>query len=1382
MERAKKRRRYPLWLRIALGLLVVVALLLTTAVALRFWITSDSGRAFILSQIDGRKVGPFGTLRLSGLKGDPLQAATLADIALVDDEGVWLRAKDARVEWTPTDLFAGELVIKTIDVRTVDVMRKPLLALQQDDNTPPPDIGLRLDAVAVEDLHLAAPVIGIEARYRIDGGAARPRDGSGFARLTLTPVSGPADKADLSAEWTAEGGIKGAANLSGPPGGLIAAVLQSPDDAPVAFTGDIAGTLLTFTTKGNLKFGDDDVANFRIARTGDNGVVDAVLMPGRWPILAAVAERTGGRIDLHGEANLKDLTRAPTTVHVIAPAGAIETTTLYDFTKAEMPAVIDVTATGVDLATVAPPLSGKVDTTGTLNLGLTGINWKGNAIATRMTWPSGRAERITTPIAIGMIGNTVSFEAIGADVEAARVDALTSLAPARYKASVRGEMNVRTGIIDIQGSQVEGAPGSVAARGSYDSRTGAMDLQGSARFNRLADIAPLTGSAQGRWTVRRTSTQAPIRITADLEGRNVSSSNATLAELTGPTPTVKLAGAASNGRFAIESGTINGQALRANMTGRITDAGAIVARATGALNRRLDLGGARIQTAAFDADVTGTMKQPQVKLRLRDAEVLAAGVTIGNLGGTAEARLGEAITGRFALTGASQLGAFRASGDLKAGEGDWRIERLNASLGDLKFAAPRLGFSDGALNLAFTASGPLAGLAGLDKGALTANGTVRMGKELTANVTGRITDVRTAGARLDLIAFEAKAAGGTATVEAQARGMMGAPVDLKLVANADRQGEGWAGDATLSGTVDQLPIKTSRPALWKQGPNGWSLDAAFTALRGTIDVDLADEGRMATAKVEMANVDLRGLSRLARITPIAGTVTGSAAFSNGDDPAAGELRITVANANPVGVTADPVTFSVSATLRDGVVTSESSGEGQGFSLKASSRFAVIEGEGFSILPDGDGAIVSQVDLHGRAEQLWALFGPEDQSLRGVLDANLRATGTLLHPILEGGMTVADGAYEHGNTGLSLRDISARGVFDQNSAHIVDVSANDGKGGTLTGEGEITWNGNVHGGVTFRANNLRALGRDDRLAVVSGDGAIRIGETNIAITGKFAVQQARISVEQPASASIPTISGIRRVNFPNQVSEEDAATQASPMPWQRPVQLDVQVTAPRRIMVFGRGLDTEWGADLHVTGTISDPSIAGTATLVRGDLDLAGRRFAFDTGTITLDGPIRLARIDIAADRTTADITASVRITGTPVEPKFVLESTPSLPQDEILARVLFGRSVTELSGFEAAQLAAGLAQLAGGQAGFDPVGLVRQATGLDRVTFGAENGIASVSAGKYIAEDVYVQVGAGGTGGVGAAVEWEPTDGLSITSSANEVGDTKLSVRWKKDY
>ena len=166
----------------------------------------------------------------------------------------------------------------------------------------------------------------------------------------------------------------------------------------------------------------------------------------------------------------------------------------------------------------------------------------------------------------------------------------------------------------------------------------------------------------------------------------------------------------------------------------------------------------------------------------------------------------------------------------------------------------------------------------------------------------------------------------------------------------------------------------------------------------------------------------------------------------------------------------------------------------------------------------------------------------------------------------------------------------------------------------------------------------------------------------------------------ASASIPALPGLRRINFPNQ--DEPSSSRETPF-WQRPVQLDLQVKAARRVVVFGRGLDTEWSVDMHVRGPISNPEFKGTATLIRGDLDLAGRRFAFDTGSITLDGPIRTARIDIAAERSTDDIDARVHVTGSPTEPKFALESTPALPQDEILSRVLFGRSASELSAFEA---------------------------------------------------------------------------------------------------
>jgi translocation and assembly module TamB len=436
--------------------------------------------------------------------------------------------------------------------------------------------------------------------------------------------------------------------------------------------------------------------------------------------------------------------------------------------------------------------------------------------------------------------------------------------------------------------------------------------------------------------------------------------------------------------------------------------------------------------------------------------------------------------------------------------------------------------------------------------------------------------------------------------------------------------------------------------------------------------------------------------------------------------------------------------------------------------------------GFEVTPDRSAPLEARVSMTGRAEQLWGLFGPEGQVLRGSVDGDVGVSGTLARPTMVGSVTMAQGAYEHGETGLRLQNIAARGEFDQRSARITEFSADDGQGGRLTGDGGIDWEEGLDGGVNFAATNLRALGRDDRSAIVSGEGAVTIDDEVIRVTGELDVAQARISVEQQAAESIPTLPAVKRINFPNQ---EDSVRSAAPQsPFLRPLQLDLKVEADRRIVVTGRGLDTEWSADLHIRGPIVNPEINGTATLIRGELDLAGKRFSFDTGSITLDGPIRNARVDISAERNAQDIVARVRVTGSVTEPKFELESTPALPQDEILARVLFGRSASQLTAFETAQLAAGLAQLAGGQAGFNPAGLIRQATGLDRVAFGASDGVATVSAGKYVAENVYIQVGAGSEGGIAAEVEWEPRENLSIISAAQDTGDTKISVRWKNDY
>ena len=1376
-KRAKKKT--PLWLTISFWLMGLVLLLLATAVVLRFWITSDAGRAFITSQIDGRKLGPLGTVRISGLKGDPLDAATFADIALVDDEGVWLRARDVRIEWTPTALFVGELEIRKIGVRIVDVFRSPTVAVQESGG-PGPDIGIRLDELNVETLRLEQPVLGVEARYALGGAIASPRNGAGFARLALSPQSGPADTANITLEWTREGALQGLANIAGPQDGLIASLLQGPEDKSVGFVGKLDGTMERFTGEGTLSFGGVAAAHVAVARTDDNATLVGELRGEHWPLLDPLFERTGGAVSFKGNANVAELNAAPFTLDVSAASGAATLAATANLEGFELTSPVAIDAKGLDLARLAPPLAGLADAKGELTLELPAdFTWTGDIAATQFAFPAGSAAAVSGPVRVIKDGNAISWRSTAFALQGASIDALPDLAPARYIGATAGEFNMRTGALELYDTRIEGAAGSATARGTLSARTGAMDLNGSARLLRLEDLAPVSGGANARWSLRQSSTNAPLRIEAAADGRNLSSDIEGFDALIGPTPHVEITGVVRGGRFALEAGTIESAGLDAEMTGRISDAGEINGAASGRLSRPLELGGAVFRRATFTADITGAIEAPRIDANLSDADISVAGTDISDVSGRATFVMGEALTGDFAFTGDMLGQRLRTTGDIASGEGDTRINNFVADLGQLRARATRLSFGEDGVVATFTAIGPLAGLAGIQGGALTLTGDVTMGETLDAKIAGNIADLRSGAARIDLIAFEGKADNDRVNLTANVRGRVPAPVQLALGLTGRREGEAWAGEATLNGDVDGLAVKTAEPAQWRVAPDGWSAEAMLAAFGGTLDARLASSETTATASAELLDVNLRALSRLARIAPVNGSVTGLFSFINDAGGATSDLRLAISDANPVGVTANPVSLDIRAALRDGVLTSESTGTGQGFNLEARSRLPMRVGRGFDVGVDTDAPLASQVTLTGRAEQVWALFGPEDQSMRGELQANMQAGGTLSAVTLTGGFAVKDGAYEHGETGLLLESIDATGAFDQQSARITKFEATDGNGGRLSALGALEWVGDAAGQITFTARDLRALGRDDRFAIVSGQGALELKADAITVNGEFTIDQARISVEQPASASIPTLPGLRRVNFPGQVEE---APEDGDAPWLRPVQLDLKVKADRRIVVFGRGLDTEWAANLRITGPIADPSIAGTATMVRGSLDLGGRRFNFDAGTITLDGPIRLARIDIAADRVADDITASVRVSGTPVDPKFTLESTPSLPQDEVLARVLFGRSAAQLSGLEAAQLAAGLAQLAGGQAVFDPIGLVREATGLDRISVGAEDGAATVSAGKYIADDVYLQVGTGGSGGVAAEVEWEPVDGLAIISSAAGNGDTKISVRWKKDY
>jgi translocation and assembly module TamB len=158
---------------------------------------------------------------------------------------------------------------------------------------------------------------------------------------------------------------------------------------------------------------------------------------------------------------------------------------------------------------------------------------------------------------------------------------------------------------------------------------------------------------------------------------------------------------------------------------------------------------------------------------------------------------------------------------------------------------------------------------------------------------------------------------------------------------------------------------------------------------------------------------------------------------------------------------------------------------------------------------------------------------------------------------------------------------------------------------------------------------------------------------------------------------------------------------------------------------------------------------------------------------------------VAAVHKGAGFTATIRLAGPATQPELIMTSVPELPQDEILARVLFDKSASELSTTEALQLAAAVAELTGGT-GDSALDTARELLGVDVLRLeSSEDGSAtpSVAAGKYVADNVYVGVKQGATTTSSAVeVEIELTPNISVGSEVGQDGNSNVGIQFKWDY
>jgi translocation and assembly module TamB len=245
-----------------------------------------------------------------------------------------------------------------------------------------------------------------------------------------------------------------------------------------------------------------------------------------------------------------------------------------------------------------------------------------------------------------------------------------------------------------------------------------------------------------------------------------------------------------------------------------------------------------------------------------------------------------------------------------------------------------------------------------------------------------------------------------------------------------------------------------------------------------------------------------------------------------------------------------------------------------------------------------------------------------------------------------------------------------------------------------------------------------------------------------------------------------------------------------------IALNLMLDAPREIFVRGRGLDAELGGKVLVRGTAANPQPEGNFELRRGQFSLAGQTLIFSKGLVGFDGgSLTDPSLNFVASTTNGHVTATLTVGGTASNPKIMLSSVPDLPQDEVLAQLLFGHGGSTLSPLELVQIAGAVASLTGITPPVsDPLESVRKGLHLDRLSIGGGSSSPTLEAGRYVAPGVYVGARQGTSGtGTQATVQIDLTKGLKLegtvgtgspsgSGAANSSGTSSVGIRYQFEY
>ncbi|MFA6114755.1 MAG: translocation/assembly module TamB domain-containing protein [Sphingomonas sp.] len=1394
VETVAPRRRFPVG-RIAKWVAIVIAALLALAVLAAFALNTDPGRRFLVSKLSGYETASGLKVELGRLEGSLYGKLTIRDLKISDPKGVFATAPQVDLDWRPFAFIRNHADIRSASAPLITLARLPeLKPVPSDPNAPTlPDIDIDIGKLKVDRLVLGAPVTGTrrlmtldavahiaDGRAQITGNAAA-LDGGDRLALVLDAVP---DQDRLIVD----------ARLNAPAGGIVAGMAGLTQ--PLVARIDGRGSWSSWQGQAQAMLGGKPLAALDL--TGRNGTFTArgPLHPGL--ILAGPVER------LTAPALLVDLTttlaqrRANTKLSVRSDALAVTANGMIDLAQSRFEG-LQVEASLLTPGSIAPNLNGR-DVRASLRLdgafARPLVDYKISAAAigfdktvVQGLYAEGRsrvdADRIIVPVA-GRIARVTGLNAAAGGL-------LT-------KVTINGEFAISGDTILSDNLRIRSPQIDATAIVVADLSTGIY-----------------RAGLKGRINDYRIEGVGIINLTTDMN-----------------LVTVPSGGFGLQGRFGIVTVKLDNAGVADFLGGRAVIAGTIsfdpkgVFRVqnlrVGAPNFRLSGGqgsylpdgriaftaqGNSTQYGPLAVAVSGTAERPLIKVRASRPNV---GVQLSDVVATIR---GTGTGYAVIATGGSPYGPFNADVLIRTGGGPLTIDIHRARFAGVDFAGTVRQAPAGPFVGKLTANG--SGITGTV--ALSAVGKVQRAQVSArangAHIPGQaklvieraiveatitlyakapeiLADVQLAGVRQGNFLLQTARAkvnyqGGRGTAQLVANGQSGA--SFRIAANAQLSTDLYR--IAAQGQVGSVVFHLAQPAVIRNDHGTYVLaPVAIVVPQGQVRV-AGRYGKTLELQSRFDNFDLAILNTFAAGAGIGGRATGSLDYVQaGSGVPRADLRIDIRSFTRSGaaVVSTPVDISALGTLRpEGGTLAALIKRGGATIGQAQVRLQPVGG-GDWMTALMDAPLAGGIRYNGPADVLWSLSGLANQTLTGQIGIAADFTGRISNPQLTGLIRANALAYDNETYGTRISAIRLTGRFTNDRFEISEFNGRAGKG-TVSASGSVGFGSDAGFPIDIRVTLRNAqLARSDALgATVSGEVAVTNSKANGGlISGTLNLPEVRYEIIRQGAAEVAELQGLRRKGTSRAQAARDAAAAAAGVP--SLFKLDLRIRADNRLFVTGMGLESEWSADLRVGGTSATPEVVGNVDLVRGTYNFAGKRFDLDQDSVIRfeGGSVANPTLSMRATATLSGTAITINIGGRAQNPQITFSSSPSLPQDELLSRILFGNSITELSPMQAIQLASALNSLRGSGGGLNPLGKLRSASGIDRLrVLGADEATGrgtSVAAGKYISNDIYVEIVTDTRGFTATQLEIALSKALSILSQTGGSNGTAINLRYSKDY